>query len=651
MRPEKGDPHTLFALQRKQYSVPHYQRRQTWNEENHWQPFWEDVEAKANDWLADGKPETHYLGAVVLANRGNESLRGIDRVLIIDGQQRLSTLQYLLQALRFVAIETGWRDGRTSIETALYNPNEELMNEPLMERHKVLPTFRDRAAHLSIMEAKSIEELQLRYQASFTKAGTLYRTQTHPRPLETVCFFYDRIVEWLKDPGETKQRQALEALHRAIMRSLQIIVLWLDESDDPQVIFESLNGRGAPLRSTDLIKNFIFMSAESDVAAAAQSKGCHTPTMESDPLILAWDEFDCEPWTEQVTRGRFTQTRLEWLIYYALQAETGVEVDTTSTYKAYRDWAAPRQGAAIPPGRQIEALRVHGQHLLALLSENQNEPIGIFGRVANALDVTTTTPVALLIASKCATVDQQRMFRAMASYLIRREACGLTKKSYNQTFLSLLRELRKSGCAPVVLEAHLLSLKGEASVWPDDDRFQFVLRRRGVYGNGSARGLCRLLLAKAATHIGATTAAEVAWAPVWGNLHVEHLMPQSWYEHWPLSDGSHATEQEALEVKAMTENRIQQDPRLRQISERERLKNTIGNLTILNSGLNEELRNSPWSSKRTAIGENTQLRMNFDLAALDAWGEPAIGARSERIGRIAIEEWPRPLTDQDDAIE
>jgi hypothetical protein len=122
---------------------------------------------------------------------------------------------------------------------------------------------------------------------------------------------------------------------------------------------------------------------------------------------------------------------------------------------------------------------------------------------------------------------------------------------------------------------------------------------------------------------------------------VEHLLPKSWYAHWPLADGSKATEEDAQLALAANEDQLQQQSRLRDILKRERLKNTIGNLTILNSGLNEELRNSKWSVKRAAILEHTQLRMNFDLAALADWTDDEVVNRSKRIARIVVDEWPR----------
>lgn len=424
----------------------------------------------------------------------------------------------------------------------------------------------------------------------------------------------------------------------AITRSMQIILLWLEKDDDPQLIFECLNGRGEPLRATDLIKNFIFMSAEDQV-----SNGQRDEIDESSDLFKAWSELDGPVWMKDVARGRITKTRLEWLAYYALQAETGLEVDTSRTYESYQRWAAPPKGTRLSAKDQVNILRAHSKHLLALIDENLSTPIGSLGRVANALDVTTVTAVALAIAGKCGPEEQRVMFTALESYLIRRESCGLTKKNYNVIFLALLRELQKNGFTMDVLSNRLASLVGEASLWPDDSQFKKALLSRGIYGGGAALGLCRVLLARVAVRIGATTAAEVAWTPNWSNLQVEHMLPQSWYEHWTLPDGSSATEEEARQAAVATEDQIKTQPKWQAYLKRERLKNTVGNLTILNSALNNEIKNQAWRLKREAIRSNTQLRMNFDLASLDKWDEVLIEDRSEAIFDIAVGEWPRNL--------
>jgi hypothetical protein len=275
-----------------------------------------------------------------------------------------------------------------------------------------------------------------------------------------------------------------------------------------------------------------------------------------------------------------------------------------------------------------------------MFDEDPSMPIGSFGRVANALDVTTVAPTALAIVRQCATEDQRAMLTAIESYLIRREVCGLTKKNYNIAFLSLLRELKRNGFTVAVLTRQLLSLEGEASLWPDDERFRKALLTRGIYGGGAALGLCRLLLARAAVRIGATTVAEAAWAPDWKSLHVEHLLPQSWFDYWALPDGSFATDDEARQAAVATDEQVAVQPRLQAIRKREGLKNTVGNLTILNSALNVEIKNRAWPVKRDAIRDNTQLRMNFDLAALENWNEELIEQRSRAIYEIVIAEWP-----------
>ena len=290
---------------------------------------------------------------------------------------------------------------------------------------------------------------------------------------------------------------------------------------------------------------------------------------------------------------------------------------------------------------QIDTLRTHSNNLLALIDEDLSTPIGSLGRVANALDVTTVTAIALAIASECNPEEQKAMFTALESYLIRRESCGLTKKNYNVVFLALLRELKKHGFTLGVLSNRLASLEGEASLWPDDSQFKKALLSRGIYGGGAALGLCRVLLARAAVRIGASTAAEVAWAPNWGSLHVEHLLPQSWYKHWILPDGDSATEEDARQATVATEDQVKIQPKWQAILRRERLRNTVGNLTILNSALNNEIKNREWGFKRDAIRSNTQLRMNFDLASLDKWDEVRIENRSEDIFDIAVVEWPR----------
>jgi hypothetical protein len=245
MKPDDSNPTGLFANQVVQYCIPHYQRRLTWAEERHFEPLWADIEGKANDWFNGIEPKSHYLGAVVLAKRPKKRVRGIDRCLVIDGQQRLSTLQYLLKSLKLISDEVGHEDGSLSIQQELFNTKEAMMVD--VQKYKLWPTFRDREAHRKVMQAQSIGDLRNAFPGAFTQVGHLYKSDDHERPLATTWFFHQRIKAWIDEIDDPQSKtRGLESLRNAVTRSLQLIILWLEPSDDPQVIFECLNGRGSP---------------------------------------------------------------------------------------------------------------------------------------------------------------------------------------------------------------------------------------------------------------------------------------------------------------------------------------------------------------------------------------------------------------------
>lgn len=635
MKPDESNVSGLFSQQVVQYSIPHYQRPQSWNITDQWEPLWADIEAKANDWLSGIEPKQHYLGAIVLAKRPKFGVRGIDRNLVIDGQQRLSTLQYLLKALAFICREQGYADGEASLHAELFNGNESMMDQADIQRHKLWPTFRDREHHKRVMMSTTMAEVRGAFPDRFTKSGLLYANGNHPKPLHACWFFYLQMREWLRElPEEQRPLEGPEALRQAITKSLQLIVLWLEPQDDPQVIFECLNGRGAPLRSTDLIKNFIFMSAESPAGSAQVTE----LTEESD-LFKRWSRFDSPRWLADVSQGRLKKPRLEWLVYYSLQAESGDDVDSSKIYQAYQRWAGPG-GAKVSANGQVSTLEAHGDTLERFLNADQSSPVGRFGYVAQALDVTIISSLVLAISRNAPNESHDEMFKALASYLVRREVCGLTKKAYNQIFFSVLRELKKSGFSLGVLVDALSGKSGLSSSWPSDQTFSEAIHKRPLDGS---LNLARLLLAEVANEISRRPGAETRWVADWTTLHLEHLLPRSWYEHWPLPDGTRVTEQEAGRLGLLAPDAPQFELGAI-VARREHLKHTLGNLTVLDGKLNIQLQNHDWTVKREDIRHATQLRMNFDLVAKVAWTEVDIEQRSAEISKMLVSIWPGPTS-------
>jgi hypothetical protein len=182
---------------RRQYRVPFYQRAYVWNKEEQWEPLWNDIREKAETRASGDTPTPHFLGAIVLEPQPRRGLRGVETYHIIDGQQRLTTLQYFLVALAIAIQEESLAPLAPLIDGCVWNPNPETMENADIERFKVWPTFRDREPYQAAMESRTRDELRERFPASFTRSGSLKKIGTdHPLALEAIWFFREKIEEW-----------------------------------------------------------------------------------------------------------------------------------------------------------------------------------------------------------------------------------------------------------------------------------------------------------------------------------------------------------------------------------------------------------------------------------------------------------------------
>jgi Protein of unknown function DUF262 len=172
--------------ERRQYRVPFYQRAYVWRQDEQWEPLWKDIEGKADSRSSGESQPPHFLGAIVLEPQQRRGLRGVDSFHIIDGQQRLTTLQYFIAALSMAIRQEGNSPILTVLEGCLWNPNPDTMERPEMERFKVWPTFRDRTPYGMAMQASSREDLRSRFPSSFTRDGSLRKIGIdHPAALGT----------------------------------------------------------------------------------------------------------------------------------------------------------------------------------------------------------------------------------------------------------------------------------------------------------------------------------------------------------------------------------------------------------------------------------------------------------------------------------
>jgi len=209
----------------KQYQVPLYQRTYSWGKEQ-LEKLWEDVIQLAED-RATQPDLTHFMGSLVLAPSPTNGPAGVSDWLVIDGQQRLTTLSLLLCALRdHLAQEApGERDRLNE----LY-----LVNKWHKNRHtKLQPTQADRVAYLACVDGTA-------QAGGADRVGAAYRS-------------FKAKLAAIDDQGQ------IERLEDALMSGLAIVAVTAGIGDNVYRIFESLNNTGLKLTQADLLRNYLFM--------------------------------------------------------------------------------------------------------------------------------------------------------------------------------------------------------------------------------------------------------------------------------------------------------------------------------------------------------------------------------------------------------
>ncbi|MFE4726118.1 DUF4268 domain-containing protein [Microbacterium sp. NPDC056736] len=214
---------------KKQYQVPLYQRVYSWRNRQLDQ-LWDDIVAIAETRRTD-PTATHFIGSLVLAASPDNAAVGLQKFLVVDGQQRLTTLTLLLAALRDHLIESEGVEHRDRID-AQYLVNKYESGAPA----KLLPTQADRSAYLAVVRSAARAGEQ-------DSIGDAYRR------------FRSKIAE-ADDPDDPHDIAAIE---NAVLRGLAVVAVTAEPGDNAHRIFESLNNTGLKLTQSDLLKNYIFM--------------------------------------------------------------------------------------------------------------------------------------------------------------------------------------------------------------------------------------------------------------------------------------------------------------------------------------------------------------------------------------------------------
>lgn len=250
MKADALNPRQLFDGN-VHYEIPAFQRPYVWNEENQWAPLWGDVVRVAEKVVeagegAGGVPAGHFLGAVVYESKP-PVVGDVTRHLVIDGQQRTTTLQVLIDAVQHVVQERGHELMAEDLEGLVLNRSAVFKGKP--ERFKLWPSKGDRQAFSQAMDPHPGWEGEHR----IILAHDFFRAEA------SAWLSGQADADGISPPGSEEQR--VLALSSTLQHRLYLVAINLTGHDDSQLIFETLNDRGTPLLKADLIKNWIFQRA------------------------------------------------------------------------------------------------------------------------------------------------------------------------------------------------------------------------------------------------------------------------------------------------------------------------------------------------------------------------------------------------------
>jgi len=579
--------------------APLFQRPYVWKKEENWEPLWESIQSIADKNLKELPTRPHFLGTIVL-DQIKTSTGKIHVRQIIDGQQRLTTLQLAIAAIRDLCIKTNTERYAQAFKKLLIN-DVPLSDEP-DDVFKVWPTNADRDDFRNIIKAESAAPV---------------RKMEHAHPddnwliPDAYLYFYDTFDEWLGPLGTDEFSKRLTTLYTTIKDNLLLVVIDLEEKDDAQEIFETLNALGTPLLPADLVKNYLFRLAGSQNEEPRQLYEKY------------WGKFDNERnyWRKEVRQGRLKRPRLDLFLNHYLTLMTGEEILIARLFSDYRSFVEETNGKNAVKHMELFTSYSTVYQSFDQFSEKSRE--GIFFYRLDQLDTSTVFPLLLEVVKRYNTQDTKdeliQIIEYLESFLVRRVVCGLTPKNYNKLFVELIKELKKNdNFSASAIRQFLLNQTSDIGRWPNDEEFKKSWLEIQFYKQLTrARGRMILEALETALYTGKTEEIHIE-----RKLTIEHLLPKEWEPHWPLQCVN-----DIIEANKMKERRNQ-------------LLHTIGNLTLLTKELNPSVSNGPWERKRKEILKHSALNLNRTLP--EVWDEEKIQRRAQDLFELAVKIWPYP---------
>ena len=420
-----------FLKKSPQFVIPIYQRTYSWKDRECRQ-LWDDiVRTGEKDAIA-----AHFVGSIVYIEQGLYQVSSQSPLLVIDGQQRLTTVMLILEALaRHLGNE---------------EPVEGFSAKKLRNYYLLNPLEEDERGFKLILTQTDKQSLI-----------ALMRQMTPPaersvRIMENFAFF-EKQIEGLG--GD------ISSLCKGLAKLVIVDISLSRDQDNPQLIFESMNSTGRELSQADLIRNYILMGLE--------------PSQQTQLYEEHWRPMEVAFGQEAYDK------HFDGFMRHYLTIRSGEIPNVRAVYEAFKDYSRVPEVAVAGVGALVADIHAYANHYCAMaLGQEANKDLASAFSDLRELKVDVAYPFLLELYDDYAndrltSEDFVQAVRLVESYVFRRAVCAIPTNSLNKTFATIGRSLKKDRYIESI-QAYLLNLPSYRH-FPSDVEFMQELTKRDLY--------------------------------------------------------------------------------------------------------------------------------------------------------------------------
>lgn len=547
----------VYGEQDKNLIIPVYQRNYDWKIKQCSRLF-DDLE----NLIREDRPK-HFFGAVV------GKADGAWKWIVIDGQQRLTTVSLLMLALSHC------------IDRGQIACNEDGLAQRIRKSYLVIDDGDDVKFKL-----KPVKDDDLAYRS-------LFRDEEYFIESSNVTANYRYLTKRIIETELTADQ-----LWDSICK-LEVMFLDLEDHDDPQRIFESLNSTGLALNEADKIRNLVLMGLGNDDQERLYND--------------FWNRIEKE-----------VDFRTDWFIRWYLVTKTGKTPNEHAVYEAFKTYT---QTSDVNVEAILSDMLDYSRYCRAITTASTGWPaVDTAMRRFNLImgDVLLPFLMPVLGDVKHEITDENdflQIIEILESYVFRRITSSIAANALNKIFATAygeLRKLRKNNERYSDILTHLLLKRDGGGRFPRNDEFRESFETRNMY---NIRPNYRAYLFECLENGRSNDSRDIANALSAGTVSIEHIMPQTMTEAWRRELGP-----DHEEVHATWLNRI-------------------GNLTV--TGYNSSYSNASFERKLSMENgfNRSPYRINEFIRNQDRWSAEQISARTNELAAMALDYWKYPETD------